>query len=205
MIERQVIILVLKVIIILIAAYLLGSVNLAVLISKFVLKQDVRDKGSGNAGATNVARVFGMKFGVVTLIGDIIKTLLAALVGHLLLGDIGEAIACLGCLFGHAWPVFFNFKGGKGIAVGAAVIAVTDWRVLIISLSIFVIVVAITKMISAGSVCAAFSFPVLLPFFGPAWYNIVMSIFAASMVIWLHRANIKRIINGTESKFSFKK
>lgn len=196
---------VLKIIIVLIAAYLLGSINLAVLITKFVMKDDVREKGSGNAGATNVARVFGMKFGVITLLGDVVKTLVATLIGHLLLGDLGETIACVGCLFGHCWPVFFGFKGGKGIAVGAAIIAVTDWRVLIISLSLFAIVVAITKMISAGSVCAAVSFPVALLFFAPTWYNLTMAFFAAAIVIYLHRANIKRIFSGTESKFKFKK
>ncbi len=196
---------VLKTIIILIIAYLLGSINLAVIITKFVMKDDVREKGSGNAGATNVARVFGMKFGVVTLLGDVLKTLIATLVGNLLLGDVGITIACIGCLFGHCWPVFFGFKGGKGIAVGAAIIAVTDWRVLIFSLTVFVIVVAITKMISAGSVCAAASFPIALLFFGPIWYKLALAFFAAVMVIFLHRANIKRILNGTESKFNFKK
>lgn len=196
---------VLKALIILIIAYLLGSINLAVIISKFVMKVDVREKGSGNAGATNVARVFGMKFGVITLLGDVVKTLLAALIGHLILGEVGITFSCVGCLFGHCWPVFFGFKGGKGIAVGAAIIGVTDWRVLIISLTIFVIVVAITKMISAGSVCAAASFPIALLFFEPVWYNIVLAFFAAAIVIFLHRANLKRIIDGTESKFNFKK
>lgn len=196
---------VLKCFIVLIEAYLFGSVNLAVLITKFVMKDDVRKKGSGNAGATNVARVFGMKLGVVTLLGDVTKTLIAAFIGQLLLNEIGVVLACVGCLIGHCWPVFFGFKGGKGIAVGAAIIAVTDWRVLIISLSIFAILVAITKMVSVGSIFAALSFPIALLFFEPTWYNMALAVFAALVVIILHRSNIKRILNGTESKFKFKK
>lgn len=190
---------------ILIIAYLLGSINIAVLITKFIMKDDVRKKGSGNAGATNVARVFGMKLGVVTLLGDVAKTLIAALIGKFLFGDIGVVFACIGCLIGHCWPVFFDFKGGKGIAVGAAIIAVTDWRVLIISLSIFVILVAITRMVSVGSIFAALSFPIVLLFFKPVWYKLALAVLAAMVVILLHRPNIKRILNGTESKFKFRK
>lgn len=196
---------VVKCFIVLVEAYLFGSVNLAVLITKFVMKDDVRKKGSGNAGATNVARVFGMKLGVITLLGDVAKTLVAAFIGQLLLNEIGIVLACVGCLIGHCWPVFFGFKGGKGIAVGAAIIAVTDWRVLIISLSIFVIFVATTKMVSVGSIFAALSFPIALLFFEPTWYNMALAVFAALVVIILHRSNIKRILNGTESKFKFKK
>ena len=197
--------LILKSIIILIAAYLLGSINLAVLITKFIMKDDVRKKGSGNAGATNVARIFGLKFGVITLIGDVIKTIVAAIIGNLIMGDVGETIACVGCLFGHCWPVFFGFKGGKGIAVGAAIIGVIDWRVLLVALTVFAIVFAFTKTVSAGSVCAAASFPITLLFFSPAWYNLVMSFCAAAMVIYLHRENIKRLRDGTENKFGKKK
>ncbi|MBQ6540563.1 MAG: glycerol-3-phosphate acyltransferase, partial [Oscillospiraceae bacterium] len=134
---------VVKVIIIAAAAYLLGSISIAVLLSRFVKHEDVREKGSGNAGATNVARVYGFKFGLATLFGDVAKTLVAALIGFLLMGKPGISIACAACIIGHCWPVFFGFKGGKGVAVGAAIIGVVDWRVLIIALGVFLITVLI--------------------------------------------------------------
>ena len=194
--------LILKVIIIVVAAYLLGSVSIAVLLSKFVKHEDVRDKGSGNAGATNVARVYGMKFGLITLFGDVAKTLIAALIGHLLLKQPGVAIACAACIVGHCWPVFFGFKGGKGVAVGAAIIGVIDWRVLIIALSVFIVIAVITRYVSLGSMLAGMSFPIMLPIIGhPTWYQEVLAVFVALVIIFLHRENLMRLLNHTEYKF----
>lgn len=196
----------LKIIIIIVAAYLLGSTNIAVVITKYIMKDDVRQKGSGNAGATNVARVFGMRFGIITLLGDVLKTVIAVIIGWLILGRLGITIACAACFAGHCWPVFFGFKGGKGVAVGAVIIASLDWRVLLISLGMFIVVFIFTRMVSASSIMAAISFPVaLLLISAPLWYEALLAIAAACAVCALHRKNIVRIFNHTESKFKLKK
>jgi glycerol-3-phosphate acyltransferase PlsY len=197
---------VLKVIIILVEAYLFGSINSGVLVSRLLKNDDVRTKGSGNAGATNVARVYGFGFGLLTLLGDVMKTVIAALIGKWIMGDVGQTIACVGCLIGHAWPVFFQFKGGKAVSVGAGIIAVLDWRVLVLAVSLFLIIVVITRYVSLGSMCAAISFPILLAIMShPQWYEEALAVWVACMVVFLHRANIKRLLSHSESKFVIKK
>ena len=112
---------VMKYLLVLVAGYLLGSVSVSVLLSRGVLGGDVRSRGSGNAGATNMARVYGMKAGVLTLAGDMLKALLAMGLGTWLLGDLGLCLGGIACIVGHCFPVFHQFKGGKGISVGAAI------------------------------------------------------------------------------------
>ncbi len=120
-----------------IAGYLLGSVSISILMSKKAMGGDVREKGSGNAGATNMARVYGWSAGFLTLGGDMLKAAIAMLIGLLLLGDLGIAIGGIAAMIGHCFPVFYGFKGGKGVSILAAVACFMDWRVVVIGSSAF--------------------------------------------------------------------
>ena len=185
-----------------IAGYLLGSVSVAVLLSKLVLHTDVRNQGSGNAGATNVARVFGMKAGLLTLLGDMGKTGLSGLVGWLLAGQTGLAVGCAACLVGHCWPVFFGFKGGKGVSVGACISLLLDWRFLLVLGVCFFLMFALTQRVSVCSISCALVFPFayyfLNPGFSAAFYVCCL---VCVLVIFMHRGNIRRLIRGEEPKF----
>ena len=119
---------VLKYLLVIVAGYLLGSISVSVCLS-VGMGRDVRKEGSGNAGATNMARVFGMKAGVITLLGDMVKAALAVLLGYLLLGDMGLMAGGIACIVGHCFPVFHQFKGGKGVSVGGLLSLMIDWRV----------------------------------------------------------------------------
>ena len=138
-----------------VAGYLLGSLSASILISRTALGEDVRSKGSGNAGATNMARVYGWGMGFVTLGCDMLKAVLATWIGSLLLGDVGLALGGVCCMVGHCFPVFHKFKGGKGISVGAALGLAIDWRVFVAIVAVFLIAAFLTKKVSFGSVCAA--------------------------------------------------
>ena len=184
-----------------IAGYLLGSVSISILMSKKAMGGDVREKGSGNAGATNMARVYGWSAGFLTLGGDILKAAIAMLIGLLLLGDLGIAIGGIAAMIGHCFPGFYGFKGGNGVCILAAVACFMAWRVVVIGLAIFIIVALITKKVSPGSLAAAVSVPVISWLVGVSTPKLVLAIFAGIMVIIQHRANIKRLINGTESNF----
>lgn len=187
--------------IIAIAAYLLGSISSSIVLSKLVFRTDVRKQGSGNAGATNVARNFGLKAGVATLLGDMLKTVAAMAIGVLLGGDLGKAVAGIACLLGHFFPVFFGFKGGKGISVGAVVAAFVGWQHFAFVLAMFALGMALTRIVSVGSVMAAASLPVALLLFGGTGPEAVLSVVGAVLVIWMHRENIRRLLRGEEKKF----
>lgn len=191
--------------IIALVAYLLGSISASIVLSKLVFRTDVRKQGSGNAGATNVARNFGMKAGVATLLGDMLKTVVAMGIGVLLGGELGKAVAGIACLLGHFFPVFFGFKGGKGISVGAVVAAFVGWQHFAFVIAMFALGMALTRIVSVGSVMAAAGLPVALLLFGGTKPEIVLSLVGASLVIWMHRQNIKRLIRGEEKKFQPKR
>ena len=191
--------------IIALVAYLLGSISASIVLSKLVFRTDVRKQGSGNAGATNVARNFGMKAGVATLLGDMLKTVVAMGIGVLLGGELGKAVAGIACLLGHFCPVFFGFKGGKGISVGAVVAAFVGWQHFAFVIAMFALGMALTRIVSVGSVMAAAGLPVALLLFGGTKPEIVLSLVGASLVIWMHRQNIKRLIRGEEKKFQPKR
>lgn len=182
--------------------YLLGSVSVAVLYSRLKMGRDVRTQGSGNAGATNVARVFGMKAGLITLFGDMLKTALAGLIGKLLGGDTGLAVACAGCLIGHCAPIWFGFKGGKGVSVSACIGLMLDWRLFIVIFVVFFAVFFVSRRVSLCSISAAFVYPFAYYFFNRAFdAGFYVSCIVAVLVIFMHRANISRLIHGTEPKF----
>lgn len=203
-------------VIIAIIAYLIGSINFSVIISKKMAGFDVRDKGSGNAGSTNILRTVGKKAALITLICDILKgvvcVLLAKLVGNIwkeLDASILVQLAGVFVVLGHTFPVFFKFKGGKGVATSLGVLLTTNWQIGLICLVFALILMALTQMVSVGSIAAAILYPVLTLFINQNYIAvgtsyIVSSIILAVLVVFNHRANVKRILSGTENKISFK-
>ena len=201
-----------------IVAYLIGSISFSVIISKKMAGFDVREKGSGNAGATNMLRSVGKKAAILTLLGDALKGVVAILFA-IIVGAIAKSadksllvqIAGILVVVGHTFPVFFGFKGGKGVATSLGVLLMTNWKIGLICLVFALVLMAVTRMVSLGSIGAAVLFPVLVLFIhtnftiseGSSYF--IYSIILAAIVIFNHRANIQRILNGTENKLSFKK
>ena len=184
-----------------VAGYLLGSISSAVILTHTPFG-DIRDKGSGNAGATNVARFFGIWMGLLTLLLDGIKTALAMLAGTLLAGEPGAALGAAAALIGHCWPVYFRFKGGKGVSVAGAIAVWLDWRLILILVGVFLILAFLSKRVSVGSLAAGAAYPIAMLLLGSfAWYQLALACFILVLIFFTHRANIKRIIAGTEPEF----
>ena len=182
--------------------YLLGSVSFAVIMSKLATKKDIRDFGSGNAGATNVARVLGMGFGVLTFVCDVLKTAAAMLLGRLIFGEPGFAIAGACCMIGHCFPLMFNFRGGKGVTVGAAIAIMLDWRLFLILIMVFVISFALSRRVSVGSISDAIAFPIVQFLLGEQnLLRLGLGILVTVMVVFMHRGNIQRLMRREEDKF----
>ncbi len=185
-----------------ILGYLLGSISVAVLLTRSRFGGDVREKGSGNAGATNVARVFGFGAGFMTLLGDGIKTALAMYLGSLLAGSPGASIGAAACLIGHCWPLYFGFKGGKGVSVSGAIALWLDWRLILILVAVFLAAALLSKRVSVGSMAAAAAYPIAMLLLGSfAWHQLALGFFILALVFFTHRGNIKRLIQGTEPVF----
>ena len=190
----------------LVVPYFLGSINFGIIISKLFHGEDIREYGSGNAGMTNMLRTYGKRDAAITLIGDALKAVVAVILGRILFGISGGYVAGLTCILGHAFPCYYKFKGGKGVVVTAATIAVIDWRIFLVLLGIFILVVTFSKYISLGSVCGMLVFPLLVQVWDRGLsINVLLSCLISALVIFLHRGNIKRIYNGTESKLSLSK
>lgn len=186
-------------------AYLLGSFCASIPLSKAMCGEDIRTMGSGNAGATNMARSLGMKAGVVTFILDAAKTAAAVYLGYLLCGETGKAIAGCACIVGHCFPVYFGFRGGKGVSVGAALGMITHPLIFCIVIAVFFAVVKFSRKVSLGSITAAVALPIAALAFRVSGAMLAMCIFSAVLVIFMHRSNIARLINGTEPDFHPKK
>lgn len=195
----------LLIVIIAVAAYVLGSISTSVIFSRLVDNIDIRQYGSGNAGTTNTLRVLGKKAAAVVLLGDVLKGVVAAIIGRVLLGEAGAYIGTMMCIVGHMYPIFFGFKGGKGIATGAGALAVADYRVLLTILAVFILMFVIKRTVSISSLSAAVAAPFATLFFSHDWFCTLMVLIMAAGVIAKHSGNIKRILNGTEPKTSFKK
>lgn len=191
---------VLKYLLVIVAGYLLGSISVSVCLS-VGMGRDVRKEGSGNAGATNMARVFGMKAGVITLLGDMVKAALAVLLGYLLLGDMGLMAGGIACIVGHCFPVFHQFKGGKGVSVGGLLSLMIDWRVGLLVFGSFGLFAVGSKKVSLGSVCGAIAITVGSLIFHVSTPRLILAIVAMCLVTFQHRGNIKRLLNGTEPDF----
>lgn len=199
-------------------AYLIGSISFSVIISKKMAGFDVREKGSGNAGTTNMLRSVGKKAAVITLLCDILKGVVSigiALIAGNIVKNVDKAvlvqIAGILVVVGHTFPIFFEFKGGKGVATSLGVIMMINWKIGLICLVFALVIMAFSRMVSMGSVGAAILFPVLTLFINTNFIveasgmkYFIFSVILAAMVIFNHRANIKRIANGTENKLSFK-
>lgn len=204
--------------------YLLGSILFGVLISKVLYNDDVRSHGSGNAGMTNVLRTYGKLAAVLTTLGDVGKSVAAVRLGRLLFTALlggqtaldpvcGAYLAAIFCMIGHSRPVFFGFKGGKGVLVGAGAALATEPLVCAVLLGIFLVEFAITRIVSLGSIIIAALYPVatlinLLAHgadVATVAFSTVCCTIMAAMVIWLHRSNIERLKNGTEYRFGKKK
>lgn len=200
--------------------YLLGSINSAMVVSRLFFGTDIRKEGSGNAGTTNVMRCHGKKAALLTLLGDIFKTVLSVLIGGLFMGlyygdlafsiGYGGYIAGFFCMVGHIWPIYYGFRGGKGVLCLATFVGVLSPLVLLPLLLIFIVIVAFTRYVSLGSVLGALIYPLLLNrlcmlSFGYTLDGIqtVISMLAALLIVICHRANLRRLLNGEENKFSF--
>jgi len=193
--------------------YLLGSLNTSMIVGK-IYGTDITSHGSRSAGLTNTLRVLGKTAAAFVLIGDILKGIAACLIG-LSLGvyaQSGEASDCVsllaagaGAVIGHNWPVYFAFKGGKGALTAAAVMFMVNWLMALISLGLFVMVIAATRYVSLGTICASIFFVALsfVPAFGSTFYFRIFACLMAAIIIFKHRDNIRRLLSGTENKLRF--
>lgn len=202
-------------------AYLLGSLNFGIILSKNFQKEDVREHGSGNAGATNMTRSYGKIWGVVTVLLDMAKVAVAILIAFVILKTthvdslINEAFrdnadviiksfAGFFCVLGHIFPCFFKFKGGKGVATSGGMVFMIDWHIALILLMLFIMVVFVSRYVSLGSLVMAFFYPILIFVFYHSIPLTVIALVFAVIVFIAHRENIKRLVKHTENKIEFK-
>ena len=205
-------------IVVAIIAYLIGSINFSVIISKKMAGFDVREKGSGNAGTTNMLRSVGKRAAAITLLCDVLKGVIAigiAIVAGVIIKNLDRALlvqlAAIAVVLGHTFPIFFQFKGGKGVATSLGVLLLVNWKIGLICLVFALALIILTRMVSLGSVGAAILYPVLVMFIHTNYTvpegsgYLIFSIILAVIVVFSHRTNIKRLMNGTESRICFKK
>ena len=207
--------------IIAILSYLLGSLNFGVILSNTVKKEDVRDSGSGNAGTTNMMRTYGKTLGLLTIAGDILKVMVAIWIAFKIM-DVEElkvtldnasdypqvvlkSFAGLFAVLGHIFPCFFKFKGGKGVATSGGMVIMIDWRIALILLIIFSLTILITKYVSLGSILMAVFYPVFIGIFYKDIILVLIATVFTIIVVVAHRENVKRLINHTENKIGQKK
>ena len=199
-----------------IAAYFLGCFNGAVIVSKYILRDDVRTHGSGNAGLTNFYRTFGGPLTLVVILCDVVKAILAVLLGAWLFGSVlgqgaplwvvlGKYWAGLFCMVGHMFPCMFKFKGGKGILSGGTIAWMIDWRLALVCWGGFLILAILTKWVSLGSLSTGVTFPLMTWVLYQQWIIFILGLIVGGLIIWKHESNLKRILRGEESKFSFRR
>lgn len=186
----------------LVIAYLLGSISPSILLSK-AMGKNIKEEGSGNAGTTNALRVLGKKAAIITLVVDVLKGVVAVFIGTYLAGDMSGYMCVSMAILGHVFPVFYKFKGGKGVAVAFGCLLAVNFKIALLCLAIVVVVVLITRMVSLGSVIAALMFPILAYILEPAF--LPYAVLPALLVVVKHGANIERILKGEENKLNFSK
>ena len=197
---------VLNLILAFVLAYLLGNLNGAIVVSRLIAHEDIRTKGSGNAGLTNFTRNYGSAGSVFVILIDVGKAALACFIGGLLLKQYGMyhdgvAMGGLGVILGHDFPALLGFKGGKGILSGVTVAVMLDWRLGLLVFAIFLVAYLLTKYVSLGSVLSAGSFGIFYAFVHPDRpFPIAVGIFLGAVIVWMHRGNIVRLIKGEERK-----
>ncbi len=214
---------------IIIIAYLIGSISSSVIISKKISGEDIRNSGSGNAGATNMLRVHGKKAGIITLLCDVLKGVIAVGIGvfadymvrknlyvgnsffeaNILYGNL-RYIGAVFVVLGHDFPVFFKFKGGKGIATSLGVMLMLDWKIGLIVAVVAILIMAVSRYVSLGSVIGAIIYPVAVLAFMAGknsinWVYVLSAVILGLLAVWKHQTNIKRLMNGTENKLFSKK
>ena len=217
--------LILAILISAVLSYLLGSFNSSILVVRLLKHQDIREFGSHNAGLTNTLRCFGKGCAALTLVGDLAKGIVAVLLSKGICELLGTGltaqndvlfigyIAGIFSILGHVFPIYYHFKGGKGVLVGVSVFLGIDWKVFLCLIVIFAVVLAISKYVSLGSIIAAACCPVVTFLFQfwqrgdlPMWYlwlNTGLAALMGAWVIYMHRTNIQRLKAGNENKFSF--
>lgn len=193
-----------------VAAYFLGYFNGAVLVSRYILHNDVRGHGSGNAGLTNFYRVFGGRLTLVVLLCDMLKAVLAVMLGAWLFAFLDAALfgkywAAVFCLLGHMYPCMFGFKGGKGILSGGAIALTLDWRVALIVWGLFLVSVVLTRYVSLGSCLAGAGFPIATWLIYREGFPTACGTLLGVLILWKHRGNIQRLLAGEENRFSLHK
>lgn len=188
------------------AAYLIGSVNFSIILSKLIAGKDIRESGSGNAGATNMLRTYGKKMGALTLLLDVLK----GVVTVWLVKEFSDSLtlayfAGLFVILGHNFPIYFGFKGGKGVATSLGVVLVLDWKVGLIAAVIAISIMALTRYVSLGSICGGALF-IIIEFVKAlitgdiSAVRLICTVLIGGLLIVRHHANIKRLLNGTENK-----
>lgn len=188
------------------AAYLIGSVNFSIILSKLIAGKDIRESGSGNAGATNMLRTYGKKMGALTLLLDVLKGVVTVWLVKELSDSITLAyFAGLFVILGHNFPVYFGFKGGKGVATSLGVVLVLDWKAGLIVAVIAILIMALTRYVSLGSICGGALF-IIIEFVKAlitgdiSAVRLICAVLIGGLLIVRHHANIKRLLNGTENK-----
>lgn len=208
--------LIVSIVLLTVISYLLGSLNFGIIISNKLYHNDVRKSGSGNAGSTNMLRTYGKKAGSLTFLFDCLKTVVCIGIGPLFYYTEGSMflsmfIAGLACMVGHSYPVFFKFKGGKGVACFAMLVTVTSismnmWYIFAGLLLLFFVIVICTKYVSLGSVICAMLYPVVLNRLNGADKSVeIIAVLAGLFVVFQHRKNISRLLHGEENKISLSK
>lgn len=211
---------IIKLVIVAIISYLLGSCNFGVIISKSLKKEDIRESGSGNAGTTNMMRTYGKILGILTIIGDIVKVFVAIWLAFKIISVeetkmifdrisdnpqyVLKSFAGLFAVAGHIFPCFFKFKGGKGVATSGGMVIMIDWRIALILFAIFVLTILITRYVSLGSIIMAVLYPVFMGLFHKDAGLVIISLVFTLIVVTAHRENIKKLINHTENKIGSK-
>ena len=193
-------------------AYFLGCFNGAVVVSRYILRDDVRDHGSGNAGLTNFYRTFGGPLTAAVILSDVIKAVIAVLFSMWIFGTLSPLLVAFGkywagmfCLLGHMYPCTFQFRGGKGILSGGTIVIMMDWRVALVVWGGFLVLAVLTRYVSLGSCWAGLSFPFATAFVYRDALLVAMAVVIGGLILWKHRGNIQRLIHGTESKFTLHK
>lgn len=206
---------IIKIIIVTLIGYLLGSLNTSIIVGR-CYGTDIRKHGSGNAGMTNTLRTLGKTAAILVIVGDILKGVVSFIIGNMIINTIPESIslnlvgiggmaAGIAAIIGHNWPVYFGFKGGKGILTSFSVVLMMDWKLGLILFAIFAVIVAITRYVSLGSIIACIAFPIGAYVKGNGVVFTIFAAFIGILAIARHSANIKRLVSGTESKLGAKK
>ena len=191
-------------------SYFFGCFNGSFMVSHFIIRDDVRKHGSGNAGLTNFYRTYGAKYALLVIACDMGKTVAACLLGSFFFrclgwdGTLGTLLAGLGCELGHIFPVFYGFRGGKGILSGGTLVLLLNWRVAAVAWALFLLLWLTTRYVSLASSTATCSAPITVYFvYGHNWLYTGLCLAVAALVVWCHRENIQRLLHGTEKKFKW--